>query len=145
MFQNRCAFFGKAKESLTTVYEDKFVKQMLVEEEAVCKKEVEFFQKSQEPLVDKPLGDLIQYLVGFNQEKMDTEARNLNRGLSLNEQLYFSHVIKGYGDKALWPEIQKIIKVKHPPVPFATIAELLYAAGNREVAAETFCKVPDKE
>ena len=78
---------------------------MMVEEENVSKKEVEFFQKTHEPLVDKPLGDLIQYFVGFNEEKMDTESRNLNRGLSLNEQLYFSHVIKGYGDKALWPEI----------------------------------------
>jgi len=91
------------------------------------------------------LGDLVFYFVGHNEEKMDLEARNLFRSLALNEQLYFSHVIRGYADKALWPEIQKMIKIKNPPVPFATIAELLYSAGNKEVAAETFCRVPDKE
>ena len=82
-------------------------------------------------MVDQPLGDLIFYFVGFNEEKYDVESRNLFRSLALNEQLYFSHVIRGYADKALWPEIQKIIKIKSPPVPFATIAELLYSAGNK--------------
>ena len=35
--------------------------------------------------------------------------------------------------------------MKGPPVPFSNIAEILYAAGNRELAADTFCKVPDKD
>ena len=30
-------------------------------------------------------------------------------------------------------------------MPFATVAEILYAAGNRELAADTFCRVQDKE
>ena len=65
--------------------------------------------------------------------------------MQLNEQLYFSHAVKGYADKLEWPEISKILKQKNPPVPFSTAAEILYAAGNRELSADTFCKVPDKE
>lgn len=54
-------------------------------------------------------------------------------------------MIRGYADSRCWPEISKIIKMKNPPVPFATIAEILYAADNRELASDTFCKVSDKE
>ena len=54
-------------------------------------------------------------------------------------------MIRGYADKLLWPEVSKIIKMKNPPVPFSTIAEILFAASNKELAADTFCRVPDKE
>ena len=30
-------------------------------------------------------------------------------------------------------------------MPFATIAEILYAADNRELASDTFCKITDEE
>ncbi len=76
---------------------------------------------------------------------MEKESQDLFRKLQLNEQLYFSHVIRGYADKLCWPEVSKLIKMKNPPVPFATIAEILYAAGNRELASDTFCRVSDKE
>ena len=113
----------------------------------VTNKQIEYYKKTNgaEQLVDQSLGDLVFYFVGQNNEKTDLESRNLNRSLGLNEQLYFSHVIRGYADKLLWPEVNKIIKMKSPPVPFSNIAEILYAANNRELAADTFCKVPDKE
>ena len=48
-------------------------------------------------------------------------------------------------DKSAWPRIQEILKMKNPPVPFSTAAEILYAAGNQELVADTVCRVPDKE
>lgn len=75
---------------------------------------------------------------------MNQEAQKLYRTLQLNEQLYFSHAVKGYADNLHWPDISKILKLKGPPVPFSTAAEILYYANNRELAADTFCKVPDK-
>lgn len=41
--------------------------------------------------------------------------------------------------------MQKLVKMKKCPVPFATIAEILYAAENRELASDTFCKISDAE
>ena len=76
---------------------------------------------------------------------MNTESQKLFRSLQLNEQLYFSHAVKGYAAKLHWPEITKILKQKGPPVPFSTAAEIIYNAENRELSADTFCKVPDKE
>ena len=65
--------------------------------------------------------------------------------LDLNEQLYFSHVTKGYAEKLAWPEIQKLMKNRGPPVPFSTAAEILYEVGNKELSADMFVKVSDKE
>ena len=41
---------------------------------------------------------------------MNKESQTLFRALKLNEQLYFSHVVKGYAEKLHWPEISKILK-----------------------------------
>ncbi len=76
---------------------------------------------------------------------MDGEARDLKQKLDLNEQLYFSHVVKGYAEKLQWPEISKLMKVRSPPVPFSTVAEILYEVGNKELSADMFVKVSDKE
>mmetsp|Transcript_23833 Transcript_23833/g.31912 ORF Transcript_23833/g.31912 Transcript_23833/m.31912 type:complete len:93 (-) Transcript_23833:99-377(-) len=35
--------------------------------------------------------------------------------------------------------------MKKCPVPFVTVAEILYAADNRELASDTFCKISDAE
>lgn len=113
----------------------------------VSKKQVEVFQRTNgdAKLIDKSCGDLIYYLIGENTEKSCGESRDLFRSLQLNEQLYFSHVVRGFASKLLWPEVSKIIKTKGPPCPYSTIAEILYEADNKELAADTFCKVPDKE
>ena len=81
----------------------------------------------------------------MNIDKMDQEAREMKQKLDLNEQLYFSHVVKGYAEKLLWPEISKLMKVRSPPVPFSTVAEILYEVGNKELSADMFVKVSDKE
>ena len=91
--------------------------------------------------MDESLGNLVFYLVGHNTDQMNKESQELFRNLHLNESLYFSHVIKGYAAKLLWPEVSKLIKMNKPPVPYATMAEIVDAAGNRELASETFCKV----
>ena len=83
--------------------------------------------------------------MGFNDPNWNKESQDIFRKCGLNEQLYFSHVIRGYSDKLLWPEVQKLVKMKKCPVPFATVAEILYAAENRELASDTFCKISDAE
>jgi len=54
-------------------------------------------------------------------------------------------VIRAYAQAKMWPEVSKFIKMKNPPVPFATIGDILVEAGNRELAGDTFVKVPNKD
>ena len=96
-------------------------------------------------MVDSSLSDLIHFFVSQNDKKTDEESKNLNRSLNLNEQVYFSVVIKAYADAQLWPEVAKFNKMKTPPVPFSTIGELLFDAGNREMSSDTFRKVQNKD
>ena len=37
------------------------------------------------------------------------------------------------------------MKNRGPPVPFSTAAEILYEVGNKELSADMFVKVSDKE
>lgn len=46
-------------------------------------------------LVDKPGGDVLAYLAGTNEAAKVEEAGKLLTSLNLNEQLYFSHVVRG--------------------------------------------------
>lgn len=145
--QMRQAFLQKADESLRDTFGDEFLRKIVEEVKVVTDKEIVHFKKTsgEAKLVDQSLGDLVFYLVGFNQTDTNEELQKLFRALQLNEQLYFSHVIRGYADKLQWPEISKLIKQKNCPVPFSTVAEILFAAGNNQLASETFCRVPDKE
>ena len=111
----RQAFLQKAEESLKDTYGDDFLKKSLEEVKVVTEKQIVHFKKSggEHLLVDQPLGDLVYFFVGHNQPAMDKESQELMRKLQLNEQLYFSHVIRGYSAKLLWPEVSKLIKMKN--------------------------------
>ena len=78
----------------------------------VSKKQIEYYKKSngENNLIDSSLGDLVQFFVGKNEDKMNEESKKLFRALRLNEQLYFSHVVKGYAENLHWPEIAKVLK-----------------------------------
>ena len=78
----------------------------------VSKKQIEYHKKTngEENLIDSSLGDLVQFFVGKNEDKMNQESQKLFRTLRLNEQLYWSHVVKGYSEKLHWPEISKVLK-----------------------------------
>ena len=85
--QMRQAFLHKAEESLAQTYQDPFLVKTMRELKDVTNKQIEYFKKSsgEAKLVDQPLGDLIFYFVGHNNDKMDTESRNLKRAQELNE------------------------------------------------------------
>lgn len=44
------------------------------------------------------MSNLIEHFIKQNNDKNDEESRNLKRGLNLNEQFYFTVVIKGYAE-----------------------------------------------
>ena len=144
----RQAFMQKVDESMKETYADEqFMRKMIEEVKYVTEKEIQLHKKTrgEAEIMDAPLGDLVFYHVGFNDENQNKQCQEMKRKLDLNEQLYFSHVIRGYSDKLLWPEVQKLVKMKKCPVPFVTIAEILYAAENKELASDTFCKITDEE
>jgi hypothetical protein len=50
-------------------------------------------------------------------------------------------VVKGYADAGNWAEINKFMKMgKKCPVPYATLCEICFKAGNLECAKEAIMK-----
>ena len=97
---------------MAETYQDPFLTKNMEEIKEVSKKQIEYHKKTngEEKLIDSSLGDLVQFFVGKNEDKMNQESQKLFRTLRLNEQLYFSHVVKGYAETACWPEISKVLK-----------------------------------
>lgn len=89
-------------------------------------------------LVDSSLSRLIEHYVSQNNDKSDDEARTLKRNLGLPEQTYFTWVIKAYAQSKCFAEVSKFIKMgpKKCPVPLATIAEICFKEGNRDLARD---------
>ena len=97
---------------MAETYQDQFLAKNMEEIKEVSKKQIEYYKKTngEEKLIDSSLGDLVQFFVGKNEDKMNQESQKLFRTLRLNEQLYFSHVVKGYARTTCWPEISKVLK-----------------------------------
>ena len=102
---------------------------MISEVNEVTKKQIQIFKESggKAELVDSSLSNTIEYFIKQSNDKNNEESRILYRKLELNEQVYFTCVIKAYADAKMWADVGKFIKTgKKCPVPFPYLVEICY-------------------
>jgi hypothetical protein len=112
--QIRNSLVEKAGKSLNQTYKDQFYTRLMGELNEVTLKQIQFFRESKgsDELVDKPLGDLVNYFVSKDEKKYDKECQNLKRSLNLNESIYFAIVVRAYANAKNWPSVVQIMKEK---------------------------------
>ena len=133
----------RAAKNLQVIYKDQFYTKMIGEANEVTKKQIQIFKESggKAEVLDRSLSNTIEYFVKQANDKNDEESKNLKRQLQLNEQVYFTCVIKGYAEAQMWADITKLVKMlKKCPVPFPTIIEICFKGGNMELVKECLLK-----
>jgi hypothetical protein len=111
----------------------------------VTKKQAQVFKENggKVPIMDQSLSSTVEFFVKQNNDKNDEEAKSIKRQLQVVETTYFTWVVKAYAENKNWAEVSKFIKMgKKCPIPFATIAEICYKEGNKDLLKEVIMQVP---
>ena len=122
-----------------------FVK-LIGETGEVTKKQLQVLKESKgsEVIMDRPLSTTVEHFIKKNNDKGDEEAKQLKRQLVVAEPTYFTWVVKAYAESKNYAEVSKFIKMgpKKCPVPLATVAEICYKEGNKELAKDALIQIP---
>lgn len=135
----------RAAKSLQLNNKDQFYTRLVGESSEVTKKQAQVFKENggKVPIMDQSLSSTVEFFVKQNNDKNDEEAKSIKRQLQVVETTYFTWVVKAYAENKNWAEVSKFIKMgKKCPIPFATIAEICYKEGNKDLLKEVIMQVP---